>query len=313
MRIFSSLVILVLIGIALVLSGAFYTVNEAQQVVITQFGKPIGKPILEPGLHFKIPFIQEANYFEKRFLAWDGDPNQIPTKDKRFIWVDTYARWRIEDPLLFFQRLRNQRIAQSRLDDILDGGTRNVVASHRLIELVRSGIEKKANKKLEPIKYGREVLSKEVLKQAAEKAKDLGIEILDFRFKRINYVEDVRQKVYARMIAERKRIAEQYRAEGAGEAARIAGEKERQLRIITSEAYKAAKEIKGRADADAARIYAAAYNKDPKFFKFLRSLDAYRNSLKDGTTLVITPDNEFLKFIKGNSLEEEKKRLKDKK
>ena len=313
MRIFSSLVILVLIGIALVLSGAFYTVNEAQQVVITQFGKPIGKPILEPGLHFKIPFIQEANYFEKRFLAWDGDPNQIPTKDKRFIWVDTYARWRIADPLLFFQRLRNQRIAQSRLDDILDGGTRNVVASHRLIELVRSGIEKKANKKLEPIKYGREVLSKEVLKQAAEKAKDLGIEILDFRFKRINYVEDVRQKVYARMIAERKRIAEQYRAEGAGEAARIAGEKERQLRIITSEAYKAAKEIKGRADADAARIYAAAYNKDPKFFKFLRSLDAYRNSLKDGTTLVITPDNEFLKFIKGNSLEEEKKRLKDKK
>ncbi len=313
MRIFSSLVILVLIGIALVLSGAFYTVNEAQQVVITQFGKPIGKPILEPGLHFKIPFIQEANYFEKRFLAWDGDPNQIPTKDKRFIWVDTYARWRIADPLLFFQRLRNQRIAQSRLDDILDGGTRNVVASHRLIELVRSGIEKKANKKLEPIKYGREVLSKEVLKQAAEKARDLGIEILDFRFKRINYVEDVRQKVYARMIAERKRIAEQYRAEGAGEAARIAGEKERQLRIITSEAYKTAKEIKGRADADAARIYAAAYNKDPKFFKFLRSLDAYRNSLRNGTTLVITPDNEFLKFIKGNSLEGEKKRLKDKK
>ena len=313
MRIFSSLVILVLIGIALVLSGAFYTVNETQQVVITQFGKPIGKPILEPGLHFKIPFIQEANYFEKRFLAWDGDPNQIPTKDKRFIWVDTYARWRIADPLLFFQRLRNQRIAQSRLDDILDGGTRNVVASHRLIELVRSGIEKKANKKLEPIKYGREVLSKEVLKQAAEKAKDLGIEILDFRFKRINYVEDVRQKVYARMIAERKRIAEQYRAEGAGEAARIAGEKERQLRIITSEAYKTAKEIKGRADADAARIYAAAYNKDPRFFKFLRSLDAYRNSLKNGTTLVITPDNEFLKFIKGNSLEEEEKKLKDKK
>ena len=313
MRIFSSLVILVLIGIALVLSGAFYTVNEAEQVVITQFGKPIGKPILEPGLHFKIPFIQQANYFEKRFLAWDGDPNQIPTKDKRFIWVDTYARWRIADPLLFFQRLRNQRIAQSRLDDILDGGTRNVVASHKLIELVRSGIEKKASKKLEPIKYGREVLSKEVLKQAADKAKDLGIEILDFRFKRINYVEDVRQKVYARMIAERKRIAEQYRAEGAGEAARIAGEKERQLRIITSEAYKTAKEIKGRADADAARIYAAAYNKDPKFFKFLRSLDAYRNSLKKGTTLVITPDNEFLKFIKGNSLEEEEKRLKNKK
>ncbi len=305
MKVFSSFAILILVGIALVVSGAFYTVNEAQQVVITQFGKPIGQPIAEPGLHFKLPFIQEANYFEKRFLAWDGEPNQIPTKDKRFIWVDTYARWRIADPLLFFQRLRNQRIAQSRLDDILDGGTRNVVASHKLIELVRSGIEKEANKKLEPIKYGREVLSKEVLKQAAEKAKDLGIEILDFRFKRINYVEDVRQKVYARMIAERKRIAEQYRAEGAGEAARIAGEKERQLRIITSEAYKKAKEIKGRADADAARIYAAAYNKDPKFFNFLRSLDAYKNSLRNGTTLVISPENEFLRFLKGAGIEKD--------
>lgn len=297
MKIFSSMAIIILLGIALAVSGAFYTVNEAQQVVITQFGKPIGKPITDPGLHFKIPFIQEANYFEKRFLAWDGEPNQIPTKDKRFIWVDTYARWRISDPLLFFQRLRNQRIAQSRLDDILDGGTRNVVASHRLIELVRSGIEKDANEKLEPIKYGREVLSKEVLKQAAEKAKDLGIEILDFRFKRINYVEDVRQKVYARMIAERKRIAEQYRAEGAGEAARIAGEKERQLRIITSEAYKKAKEIKGKADADAARIYAEAYNKDPQFFSFLRSLDAYKKALKKSTTLILSPDNEFLKFL----------------
>ncbi len=300
MRIFSSFAIILLIIAALIVSGALYTVNEAQQVVITEFGKPIGKPITEPGLHFKLPFIQVANYFEKRFLAWDGEPNQIPTKDKRFIWVDTYARWRIADPLLFFQRLRNQRIAQSRLDDILDGGTRNVVASHRLIEIVRSGIEKNTNKNLAPIRYGREVLSKEVLKQAAQKAIDLGIEILDFRFKRINYVEDVRQKVYARMIAERKRIAEQYRAEGAGEAARIAGEKERQLRIITSEAYKTAKEIKGRADADAARIYAAAYSKDPVFFKFLRSLEAYKKSLRKGTTLVITPDNEFLQFIKGN-------------
>ncbi len=304
MKIFSSISILLLIGAALILSGAFYMVNEAQQVVITQFGKPIGEPIKEPGLHFKLPFIQEANYFEKRFLAWDGEPNQIPTKDKRFIWVDTYARWRIADPLLFFQRLRNQRIAQSRLDDILDGGTRNVVASHDLIELVRSGIEKKVNPKLKPIKFGRDALAKEVLKQASEKAKDLGIEILDFRFKRINYVEEVRKKVYARMIAERKRIAEQYRAEGAGEAARIAGEKEKQLRIIRSKAYKTAKEIKGKADADAARIYANAYKKDPKFFKFLRTLEAYKKSFAKGTTMVISPDNDFLRFIKGTSIKD---------
>ena len=299
MKVLSTIAILALIALAVVVSGAFYTVNEAQQVVITQFGKPIGKPITEPGLHFKLPFIQEANYFEKRFIAWDGDPNQIPTKDKRFIWVDTYARWRIADPLLFFQRLRNQRIAQSRLDDILDGGTRNVVASHKLIELVRSGIEKHTSKELAPIKFGREALAKEVLKQASSKAKDLGIEILDFRFKRINYVEDVRQKVYARMIAERKRIAEQYRAEGAGEAARIAGEKQRQLRIITSNAYKTAKEIKGQADAKAARIYAEAYDKDPEFFQFLRSLEAYKSGLSKGTTLVISPKNDFLKFLKG--------------
>ncbi len=303
MRILSSFLGVIVIVVLLVASGAFYIVNEAQQVIITQFGKPIGKPIVEPGLHFKIPFIQQANYFEKRFIAWDGKPNQIPTKDKRFIWVDTYARWRIKDPLLFFQRLRNQRIAQSRLDDILDGGTRNVIASHRLIELVRSGLIKATSKELEEIKFGREKLAKEVLKQASQKAKNLGIEILDFRFKRINYVEEVRQKVYARMIAERKRIAEQYRAEGAGEAARIQGEKERQLKIITSEAYKTAKEIKGKADAEAAKIYANAYNKDPEFFYFLRSLDAYQKAFKGETTIVISPNNPFLKYFlnkKGN-------------
>jgi len=297
MKILSSFFGIIIVLIVLVVSGAFYIVNEAQQVIITQFGKPIGKPIVEPGLHLKIPFIQQANYFEKRFIAWDGKPNQIPTKDKRFIWVDTYARWRIKDPLLFFQRLRNQRIAQSRLDDILDGGTRNVIASHRLIELVRSGLIKDTSKELEEIKFGREKLAKEVLKQASQKAKNLGIEILDFRFKRINYVEEVRQKVYARMIAERKRIAEQYRAEGAGEAARIQGEKERQLKIITSEAYKTAKEIKGKADAEAARIYANAYNKDPEFFSFLRSLDAYKKAFKDKSILIISPENSFLKYF----------------
>ena len=298
MKILSSISIIILVIALLIISGALYTVNETQQVIITQFGKPIGKPVTEAGLHFKLPFIQGANYFDKRFLAWDGKPNQIPTKDKRFIWVDTYARWRIADPLLFFQRLRNERIAQSRLDDILDGGTRNVIASHKLIEVVRSGFFKEDKKKgLEPVKYGRELLAREVLKQASDKAKDLGIEILDFRFKRINYVEEVRQKVYARMIAERKRIAEQFRAEGAGEAARIQGEKAKKLKTIISEAYKASKEIKGRADAEAARIYARAYNKDPEFYEFLKSLDILESSFRKNTILVISKDNEFSKYL----------------
>lgn len=294
MKALSGLSIIIVIFLIFLLSGTFYTVNETQQVIITQFGKPVGKPITEPGLHWKLPFIQEANYFEKRFLAWDGDPNQIPTKDKRFIWVDTYARWRIADPLLFFQRLRNERIAQTRLDDILDGGTRNVVARHKLIELVVTGEHESAAAK---VQYGRARLAKEVLEGAKPKARDLGIEIIDFRFKRINYVEQVRQKVYARMIAERKRIAEQFRAEGAGEAARIAGEKERQLKVITSEAYRKAKEIKGKADAEAAMIYAEAYSKDPEFYAFLRTLENYKRSLMGDTTLVISTDNDLLRYL----------------
>ncbi len=294
MKALSGLSIIIVIFLIFLLSGTFYTVNETQQVIITQFGKPVGKPITEPGLHWKLPFIQEANYFEKRFLAWDGDPNQIPTKDKRFIWVDTYARWRIADPLLFFQRLRNERIAQTRLDDILDGGTRNVVARHKLIELVVTGEHESAAAK---VQYGRARLAKEVLEGAKPKARDLGIEIIDFRFKRINYVEQVRQKVYARMIAERKRIAEQFRAEGAGEAARIEGEKERQLKVITSEAYRKAKEIKGKADAEAAMIYAEAYSKDPEFYAFLRTLENYKRSLMGDTTLVISTDNDLLRYL----------------
>jgi membrane protease subunit HflC len=294
MKALSGLSIIIVIFLIFLLSGTFYTVDETKQVIITQFGKPVGKPVTEPGLHWKLPFIQEANYFEKRFLAWDGDPNQIPTKDKRFIWVDTYARWRIADPLLFFQRLRNERIAQTRLDDILDGGTRNVVARHKLIELVVTGEHESAAAK---VKYGRARLAREVLEGAKPKARDLGIEIIDFRFKRINYVEQVRQKVYARMIAERKRIAEQFRAEGAGEAARIEGEKERQLKVITSEAYRKAKEIKGKADAEAAMIYAGAYSKDPEFYAFLRTLENYKRSLMGDTTLVISTDNDLLRYL----------------
>ena len=273
-----------------VLGGVFFIVDETQQAIVTQFGKPVGKPITTPGLHMKLPFIQNTNFFDKRFLAWDGDPNQIPTKDKRFIWVDTYARWHITDSLLFFQRLRDERGAQSRLDDILDGETRNAIAKHILIELVRStnlgdNETKKDTRSLKHIKFGREQLEREVLKAASPRVTNLGIEILDFKFKRINYVEDVRREVYARMISERKRIAEEYRSEGAGEAARISGEKDREFKTITSEAYRKTQEIRGKANSQAADIYAAAYNKDPEFYRFTRTMESFTKIMDENTNI----------------------------
>jgi membrane protease subunit HflC len=290
-----------------VLSSSLYTVNETQQVIVTQFGKPVGKPITTPGLKAKVPFTQTVHAFEKRFMEWDGDPNQIPTKDKRFIWVDSYARWRITDPLLFFQRLRDERGAQSRLDDILDGETRNVIAKNELIDIVRSTnrpfvvaedvADLSQPEAAEKVEHGREKLTQEVLANARRRTGDLGIEILDFRVKQINYVEAVRQEVYARMISERKRIAELYRAEGAGEAARIAGEKERQLRVVESEAYRKAQEIRGKADAAAADIYAAAYNRDPDFYRFLKSMGTLRESIDPETTLILSTDSELLKYL----------------
>ena len=290
-----------------VLSSAVYTVKETEQVVVTQFGKPVGKPISTPGLKLKMPFVQNVQAFERRFLEWDGDPNQIPTKDKRFIWVDTYARWRITDPLKFFQRLHDESGAQSRLDDILDGETRNTIAKHELIDLVRSTnrpfvvaediAELSQPEASERVELGRQRLTAEVLQNARRRTGDLGIEILDFRIKRINYVDEVRQEVYARMISERKRIAERYRSEGAGEAARIAGEKERQLRVIESEAYRTAQQIRGKADAEASDIYAAAYNRDPDFYRFLKSMGTLEQSFDKDTVLVLSTDSELLKYL----------------
>ncbi len=291
----------------IVLSGALFTVQETEQVVLTQFGKPVGKPITTPGLKMKVPFVQTIHAFEKRFLEWEGDPNQIPTKDKRFIWVDSYARWRITDPLLFFQRLHDEQGAQSRLDDILDGETRNTIAKHQLIDLVRSTnrpfvvaedvAELSQPEAAERVEFGREKLTKEVLQNARRRTGDLGIEILDFRIKQINYVDEVRQEVYARMISERKRIAERYRSEGAGEAARIAGEKDRELRVIESEAYRAAQEIRGKADAEAADIYAAAYNRDPDFYRFLKSMGTLKESFDAETVLLLSTDSELLRYL----------------
>ena len=287
------------VGLLVLLGQTAYTVSETEQVIITQFGDPVGDPVVTPGLHFKVPFIQRTNTFDKRFLEWDGSPNQVQTRDKRFIWVDTYARWRITDPLLFFQRLRDERGAQSRLDDILDGETRNAVACHDLIELVRSTnrnpddvpIESEEEAViLETIERGRQKITREILETAAGRTADLGIELLDLRLKRINYVEEVQQDVFERIIAERQRITEQFRSEGQGESARIHGERE--LAQIQSEAYRQAEELRGQADAE-------AYNRDADFYAFTKSLETYEQTMDASTLFILGTDSELLRFLDG--------------
>jgi membrane protease subunit HflC len=289
-------------------------VRETEQVIITQFGKPVGSPVVRPGIHFKIPLIQKANFFDRRFLEWDGNPNQIPTKDKRFIWVDTYARWRIADPLLFFQRVRDERGAQSRLDDILDGETRNAIANHKLVELIRSTNRKYQTDEeltgaeegdvLLEIKYGRHKLTRSIIKTAAPRTLELGIELLDLRCKRINYVDEVQKKIFERMISERKRIAEKYRSEGQGEASRILGEKERELKRIQSEAYKTAQEIIGKADAGATAIYAGAYDRNTQsreFYRFLKTMETYKTTLSDKDWLFLSTKGDFFVYFQRQS------------
>lgn len=300
--------LVVLVGFALiVMFDGVFLVYETEQVIITQFGNPVGGPIIDPGVHLKVPFIQKANFFDKRFLEWDGDPNQVPTKDKRFIWVNTYARWRIDDPLKFLERLRDEQGAQSRLDDILDGETRSAVARQNLVEVVRSSNREQEEilvdsdeetAILERIEKGREAITREILQNAQEKLNDLGIELIDLRFKRINYVDEVRKDVFDRMIAERKRVAQRYRSEGEGEAARIRGEKEKELAQIQSEAYRTAEEIRGNADAKATQIYAEAYNRDIDFFTFMKSLETYEETLDPGSTLILTTDSDLLRYLK---------------
>jgi len=294
--------------VLLVITGTFYIVQETEQCIITQFGRPVGDPVATPGLKVKLPFVQNVHRFDKRFLEWDGDPNQLPTKDKRFIWVNTYARWRISDPLLFFQRLRDERGAHSRLDDILDGETRNAIAKYNVVEVVRSTNREPVQAEmmledrvtLDPIVEGREMIRLEILEKAQSRTSDLGIEILDVQFKRINYVEEVQRKVYERMIAERKRIADRFRSEGEGEAMRIRGTKDRELLRIQSEAYRTAEEIRGDADARATSIYAAAYNRSAdsrSFYEFLRTMESYPAALDDKSILVLTTDGDFYKYI----------------
>lgn len=305
-----NLIVLLVIGAVLLilLPATFYTVDETEQVVITQFGDPVGDPITKAGLKVKIPFIWDVHRFDKRWLAWDGDANQITTRDKKFIWVDTYARWRIADPLLFFKRVRNERGAQSRLDDIIDGSTRNAVASFDLVEIVRSTArefevteelqEFASDRPAVEILAGRTGIANRILEKSSLVTPDFGIELVDVKIKHINYVDEVRAKVYERMITERQRIAERSRSEGQGRSAEIRGQKEKELKEIESEAFKLAEEIRGVADAEATSIYARAYGKDPDFYQFMKTLETYRSSFDSDVTLILTTDSEILSFLK---------------
>ena len=296
-----------LLMLVLLLSSV-YTVSETEQVIVTQFGRPIGEAIKSPGLHFKVPFIQIVHRFDKRWLEFDGDANEIPTRDKKYIWVDTYARWRISDPLKFFARVQNELGAQSRLDDIIDGQTRNAVASFNLIEIVRSSAREfeitediegiGAAEAMAVIETGREAIALTVLEKAAEITPEFGVELVDVRFKRINYVESVRLKVYERMISERQRIAERSRSEGQGRAAEIRGQKERDILAATSVGYKTAQELKGKADAESTAIFARAFGKNPEFYQFTKSMDTLAANLDANTWLILSTDSDLLKYLK---------------
>ena len=311
-------IVMVALGLLVLrgLFGSFYAVHQIEQVIVTQFGKPQGDPVTEPGLHFKLPFIQEVNRIDKRFLEWDGLPVAIPTRDKTYIHVDTFARWRIDNPKIYFVRLHDERSAQSRLEDILGSETRNAIAKHDLIEIVRTDKERKPMHDeslkvgpvgigtigvLPPIAYGRLKIEGEIKTAAAIKLGEFGIELLDVRLRRVNYNPDVLDRIYQRMISERRQIAQRFRSEGEGEAARIAGQKERDLNEIQSTAYRKVQEIRGQSDAKATEIYARAYTQNPQaaeFYGFLKSMETYRKVLTKESTLVLSTDSDLFSLLK---------------
>ncbi len=310
------ILVILIVAIPFVMS-AFYIVREGEQAVITEFGRPIGQPIETAGLKIKTPFIQQVHRFEKRILEWDGNPNSITTKDKRYIWLDTTARWRIKDALAFFRSVGTETLAQSRLDDIIDAAARDLVTAQLLIEVVRDSnrilavrrseseqeIEQTAEEPLEEIEVGRGKVAQMILEKAQQSlSQEFGIELIDVQIKRINYVKEVREKVFERMISERQRIAAKYRSEGAGEAASIKGQMQKELEQIQSDAYKEAEQIKGNADAEAIRIYAEAHGKDPEFFAFLQTLETYRKTTGENTKLYLTTDSDLYKYLKRSSL-----------
>ena len=299
--------VIVVVGL-LTLSSSLYTISETEQVIITQFGELVGQAHADPVLHMKMPFIQQVIRFDKRWLEWSGDPTQIVTKDKKFLWVDTYTRWRVKDPTLFYVNVRDERGAQSRLDDIVDGDTRNVIASNDLIEVVRttdrkfSEVEETADmgttEASKPITTGRTKITQAILDKSRPIVANWGIELVDVQIKRVNYVQDVQQKVFERMISERQRVAQRSRSEGQGKAAEIRGQKERELKGIQSEAYRKAQEIMGKADGESTRIYAEAYSRDPELYQFLKTMETYRKTFAQDTTLILSTEGEFFKYLK---------------
>jgi membrane protease subunit HflC len=306
-------IISIIVGIALLIAilSSFYILDEKHQVIITQFGDPVGGLTTAAGLHIKIPFIQKVHTFEKRILEWDGDPKQIPTSDKRYIWLDTFSRWQIADPLTFYQTVRSETFAHGRLDDIISGTTRDVVSSNPLIEIVRN-----TNRTLnfteefhesyssgvveETIDLGRSSIADQIFQRASVLCDEYGILLIDLKVKRINYNDEVGQKVYERMISERQKIAAKYRSEGQGNSAEILGKMQRELDQVQSQAYKEAQEIICRADAEAINIYADAYNRDPGFFEFLKTMEAYKETMDKKSTLIMTTDSDYYKFIKNS-------------
>ncbi len=304
------IVTVVAAALVLVFSSA-YVVDETEQVVITQFGRIVGEPVKAPGLKFKTPFIQTANYFPKNLLEWDGDPGQVPTKDKTYIWVDTFARWKISDPVLYFQTVKDEFSALKRLDDIIDPAMRNLITSYPLVETVRNtdramdtfdvanDDENKNRRVRYQVDLGRDEITRRIVAQSRTKLEEFGIELVDMKIKRVNYIDSVRRSVYDRMIAERNQIAEKFRAEGKGEASNIRGEKEKELQKIKSEAYRTAQETKGHADAKATRIYADAYGVDPDFYAFQKTMEVYKKSLSKDSSLILSTDSDLMKYMKG--------------
>jgi len=301
-KIIRTVLIIIVIALIVTVANGFYVLEEGRQAVITQFGRPVGQPVTDAGLHFKLPYIQEVTYFEKKILIWDGDPNQIPTNDKTFVYLDVTARWRIADALVFLQAVNNEIRAQTILDDIIDGTVRDLVNKNDLVELIRSSDfspETMTNSavEIENLRYGRDKISAMIHETASNITPQYGIELVDVLFKRVNYIDTVRLRVYDRMISERKRIAAEKRSMGEGQKAEIMGKVERELKEIISGANREAAEIKGKADAEAAKIYADAFNKDPEFYSFIKSLESYKEAVGQNTNLVISSDSEYYKFL----------------
>jgi len=301
-KIIRTIGIIIVIALIVTVANGFYFLEEGKQAVITQFGRPVGQPVTEAGLHFKTPYIQEATFFEKKILIWDGDPNQIPTNDKTFVYLDVTARWRITDALVFLQAVNNETRAQTILDDIIDGTVRDLVNKNDLVELIRSSDfspETMTNSavEVEQLRFGRDKISAMIHETASKITPQYGIKLVDVLFKRVNYIDTVRLKVYDRMISERKRIAAEKRSMGEGQKAEIMGKVEKELKVILSTANRESEEIKGKADAEAARIYADAYNQDPEFYSFIKSLESYKTAIGQNTNLVISADSEFYKFL----------------